>query len=151
MYGQRLERARYRLSASGTGTGSGSWDKARCAGGSVLPLRAGVSLLLRHNQWALLASPGSTARSYSRSIFQLGVFYWFVLTETEGVRLLEKKKKEKKSIKGKTQAERGDQWGSPVVEACPCWLYAVNLTLRTAAEGKPASFWVVFFSLPVVW
>lgn len=74
------------------------------------------------------------------------LFYWFILTETKGVHLLggggggKGKKKEKKCIKGNTQAKRGNQWDNLVVEAYPYWLNAVNLNLRTAAKGKPASF-----------
>lgn len=119
------------------GAREGSGIPGRRCGGEP-SLGAGVFLLLRQNQWALLILPNSDKLSSSRSVFKF-LFYWFILTETKGVHLLKKKKK-KRCIKGKTQAKRGNQWDNLVVEAYPCWLYAVKLSLRTAAKGKPASF-----------
>lgn len=128
--------------------GNGILGQGTMRWGAESFLGAGVFLLLRQNQWAFLILPNSENSPF-RSVFKFLV-YWFILTETKGVHLLGKKNKSEKKkgkkkrcircIKEKTRAKRGNQWDNLVVEAYPYWLYAVNLSLRTAAKGKPASF-----------
>lgn len=119
------------------GAREGSGIPGRRCGGEP-SLGAGVFLLLRQNQWALLILPNSDKLSSSRSVFKF-LFYWFILTETKGVHLLKKKKK-KKVYQRKNTGKKRQSVGQPGCRSLPMLVICCKIESENSSKRETCKF-----------
>lgn len=104
-------------------------------------------ILLRQNQWAFILPNSKSSQFFLLCIYKGLGFCRFTgssLLTQKGVHLLGRKKKQKvkkeKSIKGNSQAKRGNQWDNLVVEAYPYLVICCKFESKDSSKRETCKF-----------